>query len=88
MRDEKILEAAISTVEARMEDGHPITNAMNQAKRDALLTLTNGDNEPADIERATYEALAVGEELPFEMFLQVQAARNVAAFADGRLDSI
>lgn len=89
MRDEQELEAAKEALQNRLEsdDHHPMMNLFNQPKRDVVVGVLHGDDDPQEVIDGVREKLRSGS-MELSTFIQLQAASNAAAWCQGDLDSI
>lgn len=82
------VQAAIDAIHGRMERGrHPILQAIDQSKRGVLLAIREEQTTPSVVMAETHRSLAT-QDLSFGEYIQVQGARNAAAWVMGDLDSI
>lgn len=87
MRDEDALETAKEAIERRMEEIElPFLLAFQQPKRDVIVGILHGDDDPDEIIEATRSRLR--EDISLAEYVQIQAAQNAAAWCAGDLDSI
>jgi len=85
---ERSPEAGIEIIHDRLAGGRiAILQAIDQSKRDVLLAIREGHATPSEVMAQTHRSLAT-QELSFVEYLQVQAARNAAAWVMGNLDSL
>ena len=88
MRGEDDLEVAKQALDNRLEEfEHPLLLAFNQPKRDVVIGVLHGDDDPQEVIDAMDEQLRT-KQMDLGTFIQVQAAKNAAAWCAGDLDSI
>lgn len=88
MRDDEDLEVAKQALENRLEEfEHPLLHAFNQPKREILVGVLHGDEDPRSIIDTMDQELR-SNQMDLGTFVQVQAAKNAANWCLGNLDSI
>lgn len=82
MRPVEDIESAREMIDKRMErHNHPLLLAIWRAKWKTLFAIETGETTPARVEQNTHEALL--SDMDLVSYINVQAARNAAAWAAG-----